>query len=177
MEKLKNILLVAGAGRNVGKTSIVTSLVRQFRGHGIIAIKISPHFHELKQNERFIVQSEKYNILEEQDPGTSKDSSRFLDAGAEKVFFIQSRDEDLGDAFGFLRPMIANNKPVLVESGGLRNFIIPGVFLFVSGPNRVNRNEHLKEIADKVVGLQAGKPDFNPDIIAWNHSEWKLEIR
>lgn len=133
MKSYPNILLVAGTGRNVGKTvsacKIIQNLSKIYR---TVGVKISPHFHELESNLKYLHKSEKLVIIEEQKI-TQKDSSRMLQSGAEKVFFVQANNENLTDAFNLILKYVDPEQPVVVESGGLYEIMEPGMLFFVSG--------------------------------------------
>jgi len=41
---INNLLLIAGTGNKSGKTTLACKVIEQHREHGIIGIKITPHF-------------------------------------------------------------------------------------------------------------------------------------
>ena len=45
--KFENILLIAGSGQNVGKTTFACQLIQNVQNQKPIAVKITPHFHKL----------------------------------------------------------------------------------------------------------------------------------
>ncbi|HBS85774.1 MAG: hypothetical protein A2W91_13270 [Bacteroidetes bacterium GWF2_38_335] len=145
----KNILLVSGTGRNVGKTTFVRSVIRNFSKHGIVAVKITPHFHNGDPGE-ILLQNEKFIIAREHRTETGKDSSKFLDEGAEKVYFIQVLDNHLPEAFFEFLKIEKENPLMVIESGGLRNVLIPGIFCLITD-GKGNKNNHFTEMADMLV--------------------------
>ena len=127
----KNLLLIAGNGRNVGKTYLACSIISHLsKSHGVIGIKISSHFHPVSADSRIIAKAENYLVTEEMSI-THKDSSLMLQSGAKKVFFIMAGEKGLKEGFEIIRNDISNH-PVVCESGGLHQYITPGLFLFVS---------------------------------------------
>jgi hypothetical protein len=139
MQKMENLLLVAGTGRNSGKTTMVCRIIRQFHNLGIIAVKISPHFHEPSKGLGLISENKEYNIYEETDQATSKDTSRMLKCGAEKVFLGQTAEEYLLEAFSEIIKKIPENRPVVCESPALFKYIDPGVFIIMIAGNELNK--------------------------------------
>ena len=87
--KLPQLLLIAGNGRDSGKTTLACLIIQKFStDHQIIALKISPHKHRIAAGGKVICDTENLYIAEETNPGTGKDSSRMLQAGAGRSFFI-----------------------------------------------------------------------------------------
>lgn len=129
---MPNILLIAGAGRNTGKTMLACEIIRHLsETTNVIGIKISPHFHPVENEQKIIMKEKRFCIIEEI-LNTNKDSSRMLQAGAKKVFYIQAKQENLQEAFNTISAKL-RNYPVVCESGGLHKYIKPGLFLFVKG--------------------------------------------
>lgn len=144
--KLDNLLLVAGSGRNSGKTTIVCKIIDQFRHFGIASIKISPHFHDPSDGLIHFSGKSGYEIYEETNMNISKDSSRMLKSGAEKVYYIQTIEESLNNAFSNTYMNISSGKPVICESPALINYIEPGVFIIMISPagSNLKNIENLK---------------------------------
>jgi len=157
--KLENLLLVAGSGRKSGKTTVVCKIIEQFRHLGIISVKISPHFHDPSDGLVPVTEKSGYKIFEETNSITSKDSSRMLQSGAKKVYFIQSAEESLNDAFSDVYMNIAPGKPVICESPALINYLEPGVFVIMistSGSNlknikKLRRFPHLEYTCEDIL--------------------------
>lgn len=132
---IPNLLIIAGTGRNVGKTMLVCELIRQTAiKHSVVALKISPHLHKQAPGQHFIVQNTDFVIIEETNPDTGKDSSRMLKAGADKVFYVQTIDRDIQKPFSILLEMIPKHLPIICESGALLEYVRPGLFLLVKSP-------------------------------------------
>jgi len=133
MKNYPNILIVMGTGRNIGKTISACNIIEKLsEAHQTVGVKISPHFHELESNLKYLHKSEDFVIVEEQNI-TQKDSSRMLQSGAEKVFYVQAKNEKLEEAFNMISEIILPGQPVVVESGGLYEFIEPGMLFFIDG--------------------------------------------
>ena len=134
----ENIILLAGNGQNVGKTLFACQLIESLQQkHSVIGIKICPHFHDLDPDSVFIIKNENYQITKEDRKDGTKDSNRLLNAGAKEVYYIQTKDEYLTNVMADLEKVITSNMPVVIESGGLRNILEPGLFLMIE--NKSNR--------------------------------------
>ncbi len=126
---MPNLLLIAGNGRNVGKTFLACKIIEHLaQTETVIAVKISPHFHEYN-NDVVLINTGNFIILNETNNNT-KDSSLMLQAGAKKVFFVMVKQEHLHAAFDYLKNEILNDI-VVCESAGLIEIVKPQYFLFV----------------------------------------------
>ena len=128
-----NILAISGSGRNVGKTSLLCSIIkRKAENLEITAVKISPHFHYTHYGKSEVEVRNNYVIFSEEDAGKAKDSSKMLASGARTVFYIQAKDDYLEEALDSLLEMIHPGAPIICESGGIQQFIEPGLSFFVT---------------------------------------------
>lgn len=127
-----NILLISGSGQNVGKTTFSCELISKFSMHNkVVGVKISPHFHKLDDDCEYIVQNEDAVIVREQNKERKKDSGYMLQAGAEDVYYIQTKtDKALESVLPNLLQVIGNRLCVC-ESGGIGKFIKPSVWIHV----------------------------------------------
>jgi hypothetical protein len=132
MINIPNLLLIAGKGTKSGKTSMACKIIRQFPELKITAIKITPHFHETTPGLLPVTEKNGYAIYEESERSGFKDTSRILEAGADKVYFAKVWDNQLFDAFNEILKFIPAGTPVICESPALRNFAEPGVFIIMT---------------------------------------------
>lgn len=162
-----NLILLAGAGQNVGKTTFAASLIKHLKSlnHTVFGLKITPHFHE-KNPENLIIQNDDFQISLEKKQNGNKDSSKMLSAGAEEVFFIQSNsDSALPDAFDFVHRMGKENILWVCESGGLREFVDPGLFLYFKLKGTISEKPSAKKwmpLADRIVEFSDNKFSLSP---------------
>jgi hypothetical protein len=174
-QTFKNILLISGSGRNVGKTSYMRRIIRQNVGQKLIAIKITPHFHEPTPGLSPILVTNNYRIYKETDLTSGKDSSLFLQAGAEKVFFIQATDEYLENAFRIISDYVSADQPIIVESAALRKFIVPGFYLFIQKDYEEIKPAGLEmqKLADVIVYSDSGQFSLPPSSFVFDQT-WKI---
>jgi hypothetical protein len=156
MVTIKNLLLIAGTGTKSGKTSMACRLIRQFPELKIIAIKITPHFHETTSGLLTISEKRGYTIYEETDSKTFKDTSRMLDSGAYKVYFAKVWDDQLFEVFSEIMKFIPQATPAICESPALRNFVEPGVFIIMTSEdiNKKKDISHLQKLPHVMLKLE-----------------------
>jgi len=129
---IPNLLLIAGTGTKSGKTTVACRIIEQFSELQITSVKITPHFHETTPGLILIEEGDGYAVYEEKDNQTSKDTSRMLKAGADKVYFAKVWDNKLADVFEKILKLIPDKVPIVCESPALRYFTEPGVFIIVT---------------------------------------------
>jgi hypothetical protein len=131
--KLPRLLLIAGNGRDSGKTTLACLIIRKFSpGHQLAALKISPHRHRIATGGKMICDRENLYIAEETGEATGKDSSRMLHAGAGRSFFMCSDEHQLIEGLQKILEFTDNQTLIVCESGGLRFFVEPGLFFIVN---------------------------------------------
>lgn len=170
---IANMVLIAGNGRNVGKTTLACKIISHLsQKHQVTGVKISPHFHSyIGGNIR--IETESFIIFDER-RHTTKDSSLMLQAGAKKVYFIMVKQEALEDALNALFPFLADG-PVVCESGGLHEFADPGLFFFVNTrdreiekPQLLRYNPIRVENDGRTFSLNIEKLNFSENLIFYN---------
>jgi hypothetical protein len=145
MIAIPNLLIIAGTGTKSGKTSMACRIIRQFHELEIIAIKITPHFHETTTGLLTISEKPGYAIYEETDRNSFKDTSRMLDAGAYKVFFAKVWDDRLFEVFSEIMKSIPAGSPVICESPVLRNYAEPGAFIIMTS-DVINKHKNINHL-------------------------------
>lgn len=177
-ERYPNVLLVAGTGRNSGKTTFVTTVCSWFQGDlKPVCIKISNHFHE-QVGSLCLVENSDFRIFEETQISSQKDSARMLEAGAVRSFFIEADREFVYEAFKQLVEIIPQNVPIICESGNLRNYLIPAVFvmLHTNGTEPKPAALELFPLADKVLVSEAGYLQIPKNFVSFNNETWKINL-
>ncbi|WP_319480430.1 hypothetical protein [uncultured Draconibacterium sp.] len=135
-----NLLLIAGNGRNVGKTYFACRIIEFLSKQApITGLKITSHIHEHNSND-VLLKDKHYVILQEKQI-TGKDSSLMLQAGAKQVFFVMAAPEYLPEAFEKLSDYLPET-PIVCESGGLHEIIHPGLFFFIQLKETLVKKAH-----------------------------------
>ncbi len=166
-----NMLLLAGAGQNVGKTSFAVAAIKHLKklGNVVYGLKITPHFHD-SNPPNIIIQTEDFQISLEKDFSGNKDSSRMLNAGAEEVFFVQTNsDSALPAAFDFVQRMVDKDVVWVCESGGLRFFVDPGLFLYFNLRDQKSQKRSAKKLmllANRIVEFNGSDFDLSAERVS-----------
>ncbi len=155
MKQLQNMLLIGGTGRNIGKTTLMEMLIKQFStGYRVIALKSSmllpgeEHFH----GKHKIVKPDEYILKRELSEKGGKDSQRYLMAGATQSFFLSVGEKVLNEAFEQFLKYTDGSEIIIAESNVLRNVINPGLFIMVQGKSKPKPYAvKLLELADIIV--------------------------
>lgn len=134
MKAIQNLTLVAGSGQNVGKTFLIEQWIKQHHSDKkIYAVKTSSHFHPLNDHQIILLNQQDLIICEEKDNLSTKDSSRFLRAGAIKSYYIQCTDESAKEAAEWINQVNKNDILWLVESYALGEFLQPSSAIYIEG--------------------------------------------
>ena len=139
--KIQNLLILAGTGNKSGKTSMACRIIDRYRALGVIALKITPHFHETTPGLDLLIEKPGLSVYEETNASTSKDTSRMLRAGAARVFYAKVTDDTLHNAFNEVFKLIPGQIPVICESPALRHHVDPGLFILMNSPVRDNQKD------------------------------------
>ena len=119
----------------------------------VTGLKISPHFHGGTESLKLLVGNANFNLYEETSTISDKDSSKMLQAGASKVFYIETTDGYIKDAFDAFTKFIEPNTPVICESPSLRNYIEPGLFFIMDNINNIDKKETILQWKDSADGF------------------------
>lgn len=173
---MDNLLLVAGTGRNSGKTSFVTRICKNWdHPDPLICIKISNHIHVL-EGIRIIYSSATYSIYEETQPTNDKDTSRMLRAGASRVFFIEAEQQYVYPAFLKSLEFIPINSAIICESGTLRKYTKPSLFVMLHNADQEPKesSKDIMLLADTVLEFKSGSLRLPPKPVIFVNNRWKL---
>lgn len=178
--KYPNILLITGNGKNVGKTTLSCKIIqRQKHKFDFVAVKISTHFHDYKNDDKVVFRNDDIIIIEEIKHNTGKDSSKMLDAGAKRVFFMMVKDENLPIAFDKLMEILNfTSNPMIIESTSLRAVVEPSIFVVIQNIRTKNVKEYLKpflSLVDVNIDFDGEKFNFDDEKIFYNGEKWLLK--
>lgn len=174
---LNNYLLIAGNGRNIGKTWLSERCISQLaKDHTVIGIKIASHTHQL--NEDIVVldgDDDKWMIGKESNYASKKDSGRMLSAGASIAYYAQlSNDNYLPALLNWLQQNIGSGNPVVCESAALGKYIIPGAALFVSDPSNMDKT-CTWQFPYTLIQSEASIISNPPNIVQWEKNNWLIK--
>jgi hypothetical protein len=170
---LPHLLLIAGNGRNVGKTTLACKIIKRLsQTEDVVGLKISPHFHSFNETE--IVFKNEYFIIFDEKQINTKDSSLMLQAGAKTVYFVTVEPENLDKAIEKLIQLLPN-KPIVCESGGLHEFVSPGLFLMVKRAGEKTVKSHFLKYSPIMVNNNGENFDFNIQNIEFQNNKFNLK--
>ncbi len=129
------IVVVGGHSRNVGKTSVVMSLIRGLPSLSWTAVKITQHLHGAEflpgQVDGEEVTAPGFLLTEENNPRGQADTSRFLAAGAERALWLRFEEPHFAAAYGSLRETLEGAGHVIIESNQALEFVNPAAYIMV----------------------------------------------
>ena len=114
------IIAVGAHSRNVGKTSIICSILRAVPEARWTAVKVSG-------NRRGV--SDGFDCIEELEPRADSDSARYLEAGAERAFWMRAEDRRVEEAAWRIRRLASDGANVIVESNRIVEHLPPTLYL------------------------------------------------
>ncbi len=129
------LVVVGGHSRNIGKTSLVASLISATRELGWTALKITQFGHGICSSNGHACgcsvddPDHPFSVDRETDREGGSDTSRFLRAGAQEVYWVRTRVGDLESAMPCIRKVTEGRPYVLMESNSVLGFVKPDVYL------------------------------------------------
>ncbi|MHC4533931.1 MAG: molybdenum cofactor guanylyltransferase, partial [Planctomycetota bacterium] len=187
MLKLDGMLMIGSAGSNVGKTELASVLLGKIgQSSDVIGIKVTTIRDKEGQCPRGgegcgVCSSLEgvYNIVEELDSSSKKDTARLLAAGASRVFWLRVQEEHLLEGMTALLDIIGHDSVSICESNSLRQVVEPGLFLMVGSRNSKNWKSSalgVKKYADRIVISDGSSFDFDPNRIKFVNGKWIINL-
>jgi hypothetical protein len=173
---IPNVLLVSGSGRDCGKTTLACNIIQNWKDREkMVAVKISAHTHDHSIPMNLVHREEGFAVWEER-AVTQKDSGRFLAAGADRVFYLETSDDKLLSAFWYIYEGCQPGTLILCESGGLGKYIRPGVMLFVQQADELVAREKaaIRALSHAVVFSGSPEMDDPARILRVTDHTWQL---
>jgi hypothetical protein len=129
------LVVVGGHSRNIGKTSVVSGVIRKFRHLRWTALKITQYGHGVCSESAGSCGCEAepdhpFALSEEYEPGPT-DSGRFLAAGAERSFWLRVPAGELGRAARTIDRIRESSSNLIVESNSVLELVEPDLFLML----------------------------------------------
>ncbi len=147
------LIVVGGHSRSVGKTSVVAGLISALREYEWIAAKITQYGHGVCSANGEACDcatgDHSWAISEERNREGDSDTSRFLAAGAAKVYWVRTEQGRLAEAIPTFRKRIEGAKNVIVESNSILKFMRPDLYLTVLDPSTADFKNSAREFLDR----------------------------
>ena len=159
------VIVVGGHTRSIGKTQLVCDVIRAFPEENWIAGKITQYGHGVcaknGENCGCAPDEHSYAISWEKNAETGTDSSRFLAAGAQRSFWLRTKQGFLAEGLPLLREALAQlpattalEPPTLIlESNSVLQFVQPSLYFAVIDPSRDDFKDSARIVLDRADAL------------------------
>src|SRR5690242_16831504 len=154
------LVVVGGHSRSVGKTSVVAGLIAALPEMCWTAVKITQYGHGICSADGApcdcATDDHSWAITEEKDRSGESDTSRFLVAGAEKSWWVRTRQGMLAEAMPALRERLVGN--VIMESNSVMKFVRPDLYLTVLDSQNADFKRSALEFLDRATAVLLHDP-------------------
>jgi len=165
-----SIVVIGGHSRSVGKTSVVAGLIAALPEFHWTAAKITQYGHGIcsANGEPCDCASNDHSwaITEERNREGDSDTSRFLAAGAERVWWVRTEQGRLAEAMPALRERIKGAENVILESNSVLKFLRPDLYLTVLDPATEDFKNSAREFLDRASAVIVHEERNGS--VAWN---------
>jgi len=148
-----SIIVIGGHSRSVGKTSVVAGLIAAMPEYHWTALKITQYGHNICSADGAACDcataDHSVAISEERDRSGESDTSRFLVAGAERVYWVRTRVGELAPAVPRIRQIVESSQNVIFESNSVMKFIRPDLYLTVLNPGNPDFKDSARWFLDR----------------------------
>jgi hypothetical protein len=147
------LVVIGGHSRSVGKTSVVAGLIAALPEFQWTAAKITQYGHGVCSANGEACDcatgDHSWAMSEERDRSGESDTSRFLVAGAAKVYWVRTEQGKLAEAMPTLRRRLEEARNVILESNSVLKFVRPDLYLTVLDPATVDFKNSAREFLDR----------------------------
>ena len=147
------LVVIGGHSRSVGKTSVVAGLIAAMPEFDWTAVKITQYGHGICSANGeacdCATADHSWAISEERDRSGESDTSRFLAAGAVRVFWARTEQGRLAEAMPTLRRRLEGASNVIIESNSVLKFLRPDLYLTVLDPSTADFKNSAREFLDR----------------------------
>lgn len=163
---MKNLLIVGGTGRNVGKTEFVCRLIATIsRTSEVYALKVSALFPDEEIfHGHHSGEGPTGRLSEELRREGEKDTIRMLRAGATRVFYLRSDGDGIERGFQEFLDLVPKGAAVICESNSLGDVVQPALLIVVRAAAGAVKPRAVPQLAraDLIVisDGQSGFPDL-----------------
>jgi hypothetical protein len=170
------IVVIGGHSRSVGKTSVVAGLVAAMPERAWTAVKITQYGHGICSADGVpcdcATADHSWAITEERDRSGQSDTSRFLVAGAQRAWWVRTRQGNLAEAMPAFRRAIGGAANVIIESNSVMRFLRPDLYLSVLDYDTADFKPSAREFLDRASAIVVH--DSPAETPAWSGVSLKL---
>jgi hypothetical protein len=173
------IVVIGGHSRNVGKTSVVAGLIAALPEYHWTALKITQYGHGVCSANgeacHCATDNHTWAISEETDRSGESDTSRFLVAGAARVWWVRTEQGRLAEAMPAIRQRLAESENVILESNSVLKFVRPDVYLTILDPANADFKKSAQEFLDRADAVILHQPngERSPGKALWSEISLK----
>jgi hypothetical protein len=146
----------------VGKTSVVAGLIAAMPECNWTAMKITQYGHGVcslnGESCHCATDDHSWAISEERDRSGESDTSRFLVAGAKRVWWVRTEQGRLAEAMPTVRRRLADAENVIIESNSVLKFVRPDLYVTVLDPGNGDFKKSAQEFLDRADAVILHKP-------------------
>lgn len=132
------VVVVGGHSRNIGKTSVVAGLIAALPEYRWAAMKITQYGHGICSRNGepcdCACDQHSWSISEEKSRAGDSDTSRFVLAGAARVWWVRTEQGRLASAIPTIGRRLAESRYAILESNSVLGFIQPDLYVTVLDP-------------------------------------------
>src|ERR1700732_2010974 len=174
-----SLIVIGGHSRNVGKTSVVAGLIAALPEFNWTALKITQYGHGVCSMDgepcHCATDDHSWAISEELDCSGESDTSRFLAAGAARVWWVRTERGRLAEAMPTVRGKLAESKNAIVESNSILKFLRPDLYLTVLDPATADFKRSAQEFLDRADAVILQQRETTE--VAWRETSLKPVAR
>jgi hypothetical protein len=174
-----SLIVIGGHSRNVGKTSVVAGLIAALPEYNWTALKITQYGHGVCSMDgepcHCTTDDHSWAISEELDRSGESDTSRFLAAGAARVWWVRTEQGRLAEAMPTVRGKLAESKNAIVESNSILKFLRPDLYLTVLDPATADFKRSAQQFLDRADAVILHQSETTE--VAWRETSLKPVAR
>jgi len=165
------LVVVGGHSRNIGKTSVMASVIAGTRHLRWAAVKITQFGHGVCSRDgedcdcAVTDYTHPFALDQELSPGAT-DTGRFLAAGAAHAYWLRTAIGQLAEGMPALRGLMAQHPALIAESNSLLRFVKPDLYLFVLDPSQSDWKESAQLWVDRADALVITGPGSMPATVS-----------
>lgn len=185
MSAQANLLIIGSTGRNIGKTEFACGVIEANASKSdIYGVKVIPVDRGKEQCHRgpdgcglCDSLTGDYEIIEETDKTTPKDTARMLKSGARKAYLLIVERNCLERGINAVLKIMPEKALVVVESNTIRKVVEPGLFIVIKKKSETKIKQSCAEVirfADRIVEFDKKQWDISPDNVLVGKEGWTL---
>lgn len=154
---IPQMLLIGSSGRNSGKTTLAVEFIHQWKDKvPVTALKVTT----IEKRDGKCPRGgqgcgvctnihENFQLIEEKNTNSNKDTSLLLSSGAERVFWLKVLKTHVCEGIKSFLSIIPKDALIICESNSLRKTVKPGVFIMLKNSKDVSIKKSAREVMDK----------------------------